>query len=402
MKTIYLDNAANTVLDKKVLKAMKPYLNSKFVGNANATHDYGIIAAQAVAESREIVGNAFGIEPRNVIFTSGATESNNTAIKVVCMSELYSGKLKKDQRRHIICSSTEHSSVINVCKQMEKLGFKVDYVDPDKTGCVDGLDIISRITNKTLLICVMAVNNETGSVNTHLKELFLETSGKGIYTLFDCTQLVSLGIDHRLLGTFKADFVSFSAHKINGPTGVGALLCSDEGYECLKAMPLIVGGAQEAGLRGSTSNTAGIVGLAKAVENETEWAPRAHFSSLREYLKEKLEQNEVPFKINGGDPEVSIVSLDLSEYYRDYEIDSLASLLANYGVAVSAGSACDANHDETQGFFNPSHVLVAMGLTEKQIRATIRVSFGRYTTKKDINILVERLIMIHRDLGSIE
>ena len=239
-------------------------------------------------------------------------------------------------------------------------------------------------------------------MNTHLKDLFLETSAKGIYTLFDCTQFVSLGIDHRLFRTFKVDFVSFSAHKINGPTGVGALLCSDKGYDCLKSMPLIVGGAQEAGLRGSTSNTAGIVGLAKAVENETERSPRTHFAFLREYLKDKLEQNEIPFKINGGDPETSIVSLDLSEYYQDYEIDSLASLLANYGVAVSAGSACDANHDETQGFFNPSHVLVAMGLTEKQIRATIRVSFGRYTTKKDINILVERLIMIHRDLGSIE
>lgn len=398
MKTVYLDNAANTALDKKVLKAMKPFLNSKFVGNANAIHDYGIKAAQAIAKSREIVGNSFGIDPQNIIFTSGATESNNTAIKAVCMAELYSGKPKKDQKRRIVCSAIEHSSVINVCKQMEKLGFKVDYVQPNRSGRVDGLDVIPFITEKTLLVCEMAVNNETGSFNTHLKELFEETSQKGIYSLFDCTQYVSLGINKETFKTFKADFVSFSAHKINGPTGVGALLCSSQGLNCLKKSPLIMGGAQEFGLRGSTSNTAGIVGLAKAVENEAKEDARPHFIMLKSRLINLLQQYEIPFQIHGGSPETSIVSLDLSQYFNDCEIESLASILTAYGVAVSAGSACDADHDETLGIFNPSHVLVAMGLTEKQIRATIRISFGKKTSLKDIDRLVTQIVQAHVDL----
>lgn len=399
MKTIYLDNAANTSLDKEVLKAMAPFMNTKFVGNSHAIHDYGIVAAQAIHHSRDIVGEYFGVDPSNVIFTSGATESNNTAIKAVCMNELCSGKPKKEQRRHIICSSIEHSSVINVCKQMEKFGFKVDYVKPDDRGIVDGLEIVKLITDKTLLVCEMAVNNETGSYNTHLKELFEETHKKGVYSLFDCTQLISLGQTADLMRFFSADFISFSAHKLYGPTGVGALVCSKQGFKAVQQNPLIIGGAQESGTRGSTSNTAGIVGLAKAVELIGRKDYRGHYSKLKLYLIQKLKDNNIPFDIHGGSVGTSIVSLDLSSYYEGIEIDSLASLLANYGVAASAGSACDADHDETEGDFNPSHVLAAMGLNEKQIRKTVRLSFGKHTTYKDIDKLIKKIILIYQDFS---
>lgn len=401
MKEIYLDNAANTALDERVLEAMKPFLSTEFVGNANAIHDYGVKAGQAITDSRKIMGESFGIDPQNVIFTSGATESNNTAIKAVCFSELHSGEPKKKQRRHIICSAFEHASVLNTCKQMEEFGFKVDYVKT-KNGLLDGSDIIPLINKDTLLICIMAVNNETGVEITGLNKLFETTSEKGIYTLCDCTQFISLGLgDGDFEKVRQADFISFSGHKIKGPTGVGALLCSEKGLECVKKEPLIMGGAQEFGSRGGTSNTAGIVGLAKAVELEAQEDYRSHFLFLKNHLIEQLQENRVIGKVLTQSWGTSVISLCLSRYFEKYEIDSLASLLASYGVAVSAGSACDANHDETQGSFNPSHVLTELGLTEKEIRCTIRVSFSKDTSFEDLDILVERIVQVKKDLDDL-
>lgn len=391
MKNIFLDAASNTNLDPEVLKAMKNYLNESFVGNSRSIHDFGIKASQAVEDARSKLGCIFGVPAENIIFTSGATEGNNTVIKSLAYRELSSKKKKKDQKRHIICGATEHDSVINPCKQLEKIGFEVTYIKPHADGKIYLQDVKSAVKLNTMLICIMAVNNELG-VENQTYEITNYAKEVNIPTLVDCTQLVSYGKESLWLRYVypAASFFTFSGHKIYGPLGTGCLVANGDSIELLKGNGLIVGGAQELSIRGGTSNVTGIVGLAQAVELMELQSYSNFYSDLYSYLVTSLTNlcgdlwslNVVPDHKN-------IISLNFEKYFD--LTDSLAADLAIRGVGVSAGSACDSDHDETEGAFNPSHVLVAMGYSENTVRNTIRVSFCKSTTKKDIDYLVSQI-----------
>lgn len=405
MREVFLDAASNTAMDKKVFKAMKPYLKKNFVGNSRSIHNYGIRASKAIEDSRKKIAQIMHTDINNVVFTSGATESNNMVIKGLAYKELTSGKPVEEQRRHIICSAIEHDSVINPCKQLEKLGFTVSYVRPSvRSGQILTRAILNKITDKTLLICVMAVNNETGVLNP-IDSITSLAAENGIYTLVDCTQYVGYGGKCiELCERFpSASFLTFSGHKIYGPTGTGCLIANGDSLKALSNAGLIIGGAQELGLRGGTSNTAGIVGLGTAVDmmHKQGMFLTFYYKELYDYLISKLHQFGNSVWVNIEPMHKNIISLNCSGLFKQGEIDSLANSLSLEGIAVSASSACDSEHDETAGDFNPSHVLVALGLSEFDIRCTIRISFNIKTTTRDIDRFIaalDRVVLEHQML----
>ncbi len=401
MKEVFLDAASNTAIDRKVLRKIRPYMTEKFVGNSRSIHDFGIRASIEVEKARKKISEIVCVEQKNVIFTSGATESNNMVIKGLAYRELSSKKAKKNQKRHIICSATEHDSVINACKQLEKIGFKVDYVSPNKEGGITLDDVKELFTDNTLLICVMSVNNELGTMN-QVKQITSYAKEKGVFSLVDCTQLVGYGGPSLELGFLypNADYFSFSGHKIYGPEGTGCLIVNNEdALEALVGNGLIVGGAQEEGIRGGTSNVPGIVGIATALERMYSYKMQLSliYNDLYEYLTNQL-SNVFGDKwhLNAIPRHKNIISLNFECLSNSESVSlSLAEELAIQGVAVSAGSACDSQHDESEGDFNPSHVLVALGLNEHGIRSTVRVSFNRKTTRRDVDLLVRALQNIY-------
>ena len=377
---IYLDGAANTPISKTVLDAMKPFLKPSFMGNSKSIHDFGILVDQAIETARSDIAHILDVIPKEVLFTSGATEGNNWAIKMTVLPFLTSG-----QPAHIICGALEHDSVFNACKQMEAFGCKVDYVLPQTKAKYHAKDIKPYIKPETKLICIAAVNNELG-VRNDVESIIKEASKHKIKTLIDCTQFVGCGGRNLRIGEFfkKATFMTFSAHKIYGPTGVGCLISRDPDL-----LPLICAGSQEFGKRGGTSNTAGIVGMAAAIkELATQGELEEQYARLYSYLVTSLKLELPKVKCNIRPDHSNIISLNCSAYCS---YDKLASVLSLEGIAVSGGSACTEEHDETLGEFNGSHVLLGIGMTEPEIRNTIRVSFIKTTTSEDIDKLIKAL-----------
>lgn len=377
-KEIYLDGAASTPLDPRVLKTMKPYLLPKHVGNSHAIHDFGIQNMLAIEKARTSISEILQCTSKEIFFCSGATEANNWIIKSIALHEIFK---EKNPRLHMICGASEHASVLKACQQVEKWGIQVSYVHGSgKDGTVLAKDIKALLTSKTVLVCIMAVNNETG-VKNEIEAITRLTKKNKILSLIDCTQWMSCGgNDMKLINCFpQGDFFSFSAHKIYGPTGVGCLIARSDVQKYLDAF--IIGGAQERGFRGGTSNTAGIVGTAKAMELLSNENLCPQFNVLFNYLVNKLCIEQKICKLNASPIHYNIVSLNFGE---SLHCDNLAASLAAIGMAVSAGSACDSTHIEDQGQFNPSHVLLDLGLPENEIRNTVRVSFTKYTTISDL------------------
>lgn len=384
---VYLDGAANTPMDPEVLKAMLPYMNG-YVGNSHSDHFFGAESSVAVSEARTSIADNLGVTPEEVFFTSGATEGNNQVILGLALHELETNGHKKK----VICSAIEHSSVLMCCKKLEKLGFDVVYVRPKRTGMISVIDVARYLDNDTLLVCVMAVNNETGVANP-LNSIAYQAHRKGAKLLGDCTQALTFGGEYANLGTVYplVDYMTFSAHKIYGPTGVGILIAQ----KGAPLYPILSGGSQENGLRGGTHNLAGIVGTAKAVGLLRGEADAPLYFRLLKYLKEKVDQLNssllpespicftVPFSYTAH---CNIVSLNCSGVgkFEDY-----AATLSNYGVAVSAGAACDVTEPGVPP--KPSHVLTAMGISPEVAKMTIRVSFTKYTTTKDIDALIDAI-----------
>jgi len=380
-KKTYLDGAANTPLDKNVRKAMRPYLSPSFVGNSMAAHDHGIAASIAVGTARCKIAMAVGVDPGDVFFTSGATESNNWVIKSVAQRIL-----EEKNEQVIICSATEHASVLNCCKQVEEWGVRVIYVTPANKIRLDLSDLTPYLSQKIALVCVMATNNETGVFN-RVNYITKTLKKLQIPSLVDCTQYVSMGGENlHLAERFPyATFMTFSGHKIYGPTGTGCLITRSPSL--LK--PLIVGGGQERGLRGGTTNVAGVVGLGGAVEllrNNTRLVD--HYSKLAVYLVKKIKTlpNAKNIVCNVIPNQDNIWSINFSGVVNKQH---LATDFALRRISVSAGSACDSQHDDIKGEFNPSHVLLVRGLKEREIRNTVRVSFTKYTTYKDIDNFIK-------------
>ena len=384
MKQVYLDGAANAPIDKRVIKAMRPYLKPGFCGNSRSAHRYGAVADRAVYSARLCISKCLGVGEDEVLFTSGATESNNWAIKALAMAEL--AKPAKERRTRIVCTATEHASVLAACDSLTPLGFEVVRVAPSINGGVASADMRKAIKGgPTLLVCCMAINNETGAYNP-VDVIAKFAHDAGALCLCDVTQAMSLGGRTIDFGANypNVDMLSFSAHKIYGPTGVGCLI-KRRGVEL---PPLLSGGAQEFGLRGGTDNVAGIVGMAEAVRllAEDDGLEDAYTNILGLFYRECG-------KALGHEPHMTaypvhrnIVSLRLDDDL-DYPGPSVADAFAAKGIAVSAGAACS-NGPEGQEL---SHVLSSMGMDERSIRHTVRVSFTKFTRKGDIKAFAKAL-----------
>ena len=370
---VYLDNNATTACDPRVVEAMIPYF-TRFLGNAaSRNHAYGWQAKEAVDYAREQLAALIGAEPQEIIFTSGATEADNLAIKGVF--DMYKGK-----GNHIITVAIEHKAVLDTCKHLEKQGADITYLDVNAEGIIDLVSLEAAIKPSTILIAVMYANNETGVVQP-IKEISAIARKHNVIFFSDSTQAVGkMPVDVNEDGI---DLMALSAHKMYGPKGVGALYVRRKNPR-VKLTPQIDGGGHERGVRSGTLNVPGIVGFGKAAElarNEIETDAK-RLSILRDKLEQAfLQLDEVT--INGSTehrlPHVTNMS------FKFTESESLMMGL-NKNIAVSSGSAC------TSASMEPSHVLKAMGLSDELAFAALRFALGRFTTAEEIDYTIKEVV----------
>ncbi|MDD4954157.1 MAG: cysteine desulfurase NifS [Candidatus Omnitrophica bacterium] len=377
MNKVYLDYAATAPCDPEVLKAMTPYFFDKF-GNASSIHSFGQDAKKAVEDSRQTLAEFLGARADEIVFTSGGTESNNFAI-------IGSALARKAKGDHIITSVIEHHAVTEPCKFLEKQGFKVTYVKVDKYGRVSAEDIKKEITDKTILISLMHANNEIGTIQP-VSEVGRLARERGICFHTDAVQTtghIPVNVDN-----LSVDLLSLSAHKFYGPKGVGALYVR----KGTRLETFLHGGDQENGRRASTHNTPGIVGLAYAIELcRKNMKPEAEFQmALRDRLIKELPPLIPEVYLNGHPTERLPNNANFSIKYIEGE--SILLSLDMLGIAASTGSAC------TSSSLEPSHVLLAIGLTHELAHGSLRISLGRWTKKEDIDYLLEVLPGIAKKL----
>jgi len=364
MRQIYLDHNATTPVRKEVLEAMMPYFSDEY-GNASSVHSKGQTARKAVEGSREVIAQAIGTEPVDIIFTSGGTESDNFSVKGIAIANLAKG-------RHIITSEIEHHAVLESCKfAEEELGLEVTRLPVDKHGVIDLNKLEDSIRKDTVLISIMFANNETGTIQP-IKEIGKIAKKNGVYFHTDAVQ--ALGKESLDVEDLGVDLCSFSAHKLNGPKGAGALYIK----KGVKISPYQTGGYHERRLRAGTLNVPGIVGFAKATE-----IAKKDMKKVNKHLKKltdkfltglKKELNEIYLN---GHPEHRL-SNTLNISFRYIEGESLILNFDMKGIFASTGSAC------TSGSLEPSHVLTAMGVPPDISQGSIRFSFGYENTEKDI------------------
>ncbi len=377
MKRVYLDYAATTPCDPRVSLAMQPYFFDKF-GNPSSIHSFGQEAKKAVEDAREIVAGCLGAKPEEIIFTSGGTESNNSAIKGVAYA-------LGEKGNHIITSDIEHHAVSEPAKFLEKFGFKVTFVKVDKYGLVDPSDIKKAITDKTILISVMHANNEIGTIEP-ISEIGKIAKDKGIYFHTDAVQTSGhIPVD---VNDLNVDLLALSAHKFYGPKGAGALYIR----KGTKLERFLHGGGQERNRRGSTHNTPGIVGLAKALRLcQQSMQDEAQFQiRLRDRLIKQLPE-EIPDIYLNGHPQKRLPN-NINFSVKYIEGESILLNLDMLGIAASTGSAC------TSESLEPSHVLLAIGLTHEIAHGSLRFSLGRWTKEEDIIYLLEQLPTVVKNL----
>ncbi|NCN41214.1 IscS subfamily cysteine desulfurase [bacterium] len=368
---VYLDNNATTAVDPRVLEKMLPYFTQNFGNAASRNHEYGWTAEAAVEEAREEIGKTIGASAKEIIITSGATESNNIAI-------LGAAEMYKSKGNHIITCVTEHKAVLDPCKHLEESGHDVTWLKVDKDGLIDLAELESSITDKTILITIMHGNNEIGTLQPIDK---IGAIAKKHNVLFhtDATQTVGkLPIDVEKMGI---DLLSMSAHKMYGPKGVGGLYVRRRNPR-VRLSPVIYGGGHERGMRSGTLNVPGIVGFGEACriareEMETE-IPRQ--LALREKLWKGLCKHLDALYINGHESQRLPGSLNVS--FAFVEGESL--LMGVKDIAVSSGSAC------TSASLEPSYVLKALGVGEDLAHTSIRFGIGRFTTEDEIDYVIER------------
>lgn len=362
MRKVYLDHAATTPVHPEVIAAMLPYFHNHF-GNPSSVHSFGRDSRKAVDEAREKVAKAIGADPREVFFTSGGTESDNIAIQGLALARNKDG-------RHIITSKIEHHAVLDTCHFLESQGYEVTYLPVDENGLISLADFEAALRPDTILVSIMHANNEVGTIQP-IKEMAAIAHAKKISFHTDAVQTVgSIPVDVKDLGV---DMLSLSAHKFYGPKGIGVLYIK----KGTRVKPLYHGGSQERKYRPGTENHVGIIGLAKALELATaELTPRQpQIRALREQLAAGLvalpevQLNGHPTQRLPGNVNVSV---------RYVEGESLILSLDMHGIAVSSGSAC------TSGSLEPSHVLLAMGLTHEQAHGSLRLTLGADNTEEDV------------------
>jgi cysteine desulfurase len=369
-RLIYLDNNATTPCDPRVVDAMVPYFYEKHGNAASRSHQFGWEAEDAVDYAREQIAQLIGAEDKEVIFTSGATESNNLALKGVF--EMYAKK-----GNHIITAETEHKCILDTSKHLEKMGAEVTYLKVQEDGRINLADLEAAITPKTILVSLMWANNETGVIQP-MREIGVICEKHGVLFHSDATQAVGkIPVNPRETGVH---LMSFTAHKMYGPKGVGALYVSRKNPR-VKVTAQIDGGGHERGMRSGTLNVPGIVGFGKAAEiaRQEMHQDAARLSQLRDRLQAALTQLEET-KVNGNEdhrmPHVTNIS------FKHVEGEGLM-MTFNQNVAVSSGSAC------TSASLEPSYVLVGMGLGDDLAHSSIRFSLGRFTTEEDVDFAVE-------------
>lgn len=367
---IYLDNAATTYLDPRVLAKMRPYLGKEY-GNASSIHYMGQSNNLVLEAARDKVAQILNCPSRGIVFTSGASEANNLIIKGVMLANT-------DKGRHLIVSAIEHPCVLQAARQLLKLGFELDLVPVKEDGLIDLVALEKLIRPDTVLVSVMAVNNEIGSIQ-NLKKISNLVHSKGAYFHSDIVQAIPyLEINIKDLGL---DFASLSAHKFYGPKGVGLAYINP----MLKIEPLIAGGEQENGKRAGTYNLPGIVGLASALELAYQEREQ-HVSlvkELRDYLWSEI-QKEIPeISLNGSLENRSPNNLNI--LFSRIEGEAILMDLSMKGICVSTGSACSAHNLKT------SYVLQAIGLTLDNLNSNIRFTLGKFNNKAEIDYTVKAL-----------
>ena len=364
-----MDNAATTPVSPAVLEKMLPYF-SECYGNANSIHSTGLDARKALNAARKKVAAALNCNPEEVYFTSGGSESDNWALKGVAFANRKKGN-------HIITSAIEHHAILHTCEWLEKQGFEITYVPVDADGLVNPADVEAALTDKTILISIMAANNEIGTIEP-IEEIAKIAHAHHVLFHTDAVQAIgAIPVDVRAIG---CDLLSLSGHKFHGPKGVGALYIK----QGTRIDNLIHGGAQERGRRASTENVAGIVGMAEAIELATANIPEkaARISALRDQLIDGL--TALPYvRLNGHRTKRLPGNVNVS--VRFIEGESLLLRLDLAGVAASSGSAC------TSGSLDPSHVLLAIGLPHEIAHGSLRLSLSDTTTQEEVDYVLSVL-----------
>jgi cysteine desulfurase len=367
---IYMDNNATTRTDPRVVQAMLPFFTEHFGNAGSRNHAFGWEAEEAVEDAREKVARLVGASGKEIIFTSGATESNNLAIKGV--AQMY-----KKKGNHIITAKTEHKAVIDPCKRLERDGYQLTFLDVDQYGRVSAEQIAQAMTDKTILVTVMAANNEIGTLNP-IKEIGKLCKQKGVLFHTDAVQAVGKVPIH--VEDMGIDLMSMSGHKIYGPKGVGALYVRRKDPR-VRLEPMIDGGGQERGMRSGTLAVTNIVGLGAACDLCREEMPEEtkRLLSLRERLRTGIMSRLEEVYLNGHPTERLPGNLNLSFAYVEGE----AMMMGIKQVAVSSGSAC------TSASLEPSYVLKALGVGDELAHSSIRFGLGRFNTQDEVDFVVE-------------
>lgn len=373
MNTIYLDNNATTKTDEEVVKTMMPYLLDNY-GNPSSIYKLGRENRKVVEESREKIAEILNCKPDEIYFTSGGSESDNTAIRGIAYSY-------KNKGNHIITSKIEHPAVLETCKQLEKEGFEVSYISVGENGIINLEELKNAIKPTTTLITIMFANNEIGTIQP-IEEIGKIAKEHNIIFHTDSVQAIgSVEIDVEKL---NIDSLSLSAHKFYGPKGIGVLYVK----KGIKFNKFINGGHQEKNKRAGTENVAGIVGLSKAMElayRDLE-EHNKKIKELRDYYVSQVKEKIPYIKINGDMEKRLPGNSNIS--FRFIEGESLLLNLDLKGICASSGSAC------TSGSLDPSHVLLAIGLPHEIAHGSLRISIGKYNTKEEIDYVVESLVEI--------
>ena len=369
---IFMDNHSTTPLDPRVLEKMMPFLTTEFGNAASRNHSFGWHAEEAAEKAREQVGKLIGASAKEIVWTSGATESDNLAIKGV--AEFYA-----DKGNHIITAQTEHKAVLDTCKRLEKHGFEVTYLPVGKDGIVSAAEVAAAITPKTILVSLMLANNEIGVVHP-VNEIGQAVKERGV--LFHVDAVQGLGKVPFDVISSRADLVSLSAHKMYGPKGMGALYVRRKPR--VRIAPMIDGGGHERGMRSGTLNIPGIVGMGAAAELAREEMPAEaiRLRALRDRLWKRITSRLPECYVNGSIEQRLPGNLNISFAYVEGE----GLLMALKDVAVSSGSAC------TSASLEPSYVLRALGIGEELAHTSIRFGIGRFNTEEEIDFVADLVV----------
>ena len=379
MKEIYLDNAATTEVDGKVAEAVDNFMRESY-GNASSMHFKGEEAKRGLDEAREIIAKEIGAKFREIVFTGSGTEANNFAIKGLFF------KNKDQGKNHVVTTKVEHDCILNACKWIEKQGGKVTYLDVDEEGFVKLEDVENAITDKTILVSVIHGNNEIGTIN-NLREIGKFCKEKGVLFHTDaCQSFTKFPINVK---KDNLDLVTLNAHKIHGPKGVGALFIR----EGVRIDPLLHGGGQEFKLRSSTENVPSIVGFGKAVKISS-GSDVKKMIKLRDYFIEKVLKEIPDTSLNGAAGDKRLCN-NVNINFKNVEGEAIGSFLNVKHIYASSGSACSSKS------VDPSHVLIALGLSKDEANASMRFSINKNTTKEEIDCTIEELEKIVEKLRKI-